>query len=81
MVRGALSGSSSGRSLRGRVLFQASASGSPSVPPPVAAAASPASMSPPLAVGSGQSTPSPNIVVGSVLEDAASLREGGGSFY
>ncbi|MQM01877.1 hypothetical protein Taro_034636 [Colocasia esculenta] len=36
MVRGARSGSSSGRSSRGRGLFAASASGSSSVPPPVA---------------------------------------------
>ncbi|MQM22852.1 hypothetical protein Taro_055910 [Colocasia esculenta] len=33
MVRGPRSGASSGRGLRGRVLFEASASGSPSVPP------------------------------------------------
>ncbi|MQL71849.1 hypothetical protein Taro_004169 [Colocasia esculenta] len=33
MVRGARSDASSGRGLRGRVLFEASASGSPSVPP------------------------------------------------
>ncbi|MQM21420.1 hypothetical protein Taro_054460 [Colocasia esculenta] len=33
MVHGARSGTSSGRGLRGRVLFQVSASGSPSVPP------------------------------------------------
>ncbi|MQL85287.1 hypothetical protein Taro_017807 [Colocasia esculenta] len=60
MVRGAQSGSSSGRSLRRRVLFQASASGSPSVPPPVA-------------VGSGQFTPPQPRVPGSVPEDVASL--------
>ncbi|MQL81170.1 hypothetical protein Taro_013629 [Colocasia esculenta] len=90
---GARSGSSSGRSLRRRVLFQASASGSSSVPPPVAVAAGPssvsptiaatagpASVSPPVAAGSGQSTP-PNTVVGLVPEDVVSLQEGGGSFY
>ncbi|MQM09031.1 hypothetical protein Taro_041891 [Colocasia esculenta] len=95
MVRGVRSGSMSGRSLRGRVLFQASASGSPSVPPPVAAGsgeftppqprvlvAGPSSVSPLIAAGSGQSTPSLNTVVGSVPEDAVSLQEGGGdSFY
>ncbi|MQL96933.1 hypothetical protein Taro_029623 [Colocasia esculenta] len=94
MVRGARSGSSSGRSLRGRVLFQVSASGSPSAPPPVAAgsgeftppqprvpAAGPSSVSPTVATGLGQFTPSPNTVVGSVPEDAVSLQEGGGSFY
>ncbi|MQM18912.1 hypothetical protein Taro_051912 [Colocasia esculenta] len=94
MVRGARSGSSSGRSLRGRVLFQTSGSGEftpshPRVPaagpssvsPTVAVAAGPASVSPPVAAGSGQSTPSPNTVVGPVPEDAISLQEGGGSFY
>ncbi|MQL81298.1 hypothetical protein Taro_013759 [Colocasia esculenta] len=94
MVCGARSGSSSGRSLHGRVLFQASASSSPSVPSPVAPGSGeftppqprvptvgPASVSPPLAAGSGQSTHSPNTIVGSVPEDAVSLQEGGGSFY
>ncbi|MQM18073.1 hypothetical protein Taro_051060 [Colocasia esculenta] len=94
MVRGARSSSSSGRSLRGRVLFQALAFGSLSAPPPVAAgsgeftppqprvpATSPSSVSPTVTVGSGQFTHSPNTVVGSVLEDAVSLQEGGGSFY
>ncbi|MQM13800.1 hypothetical protein Taro_046725 [Colocasia esculenta] len=70
MVRGARSGASSGRGLRGRVLFQAS--GSPSVPPSgeftPPQPRGPASVSPPLAVGS-------------VPEDAVSLQEGGGSFY
>ncbi|MQL79972.1 hypothetical protein Taro_012424 [Colocasia esculenta] len=87
MVRGARSGASSRRGLRGRVLFQASASGSPSVPPSVAGPSSvsptvaAASVSPPLAAGSGQSTHSPNIVVGSVPENVVSLQEGGGNFY
>ncbi|MQL70933.1 hypothetical protein Taro_003263 [Colocasia esculenta] len=70
MVRGARSGYSSGRSLCGRVLFHASASGSSSVPPPVAAgsgeftppqprvpAASPSSVPPLVAAGSGEFTP------------------------
>ncbi|MQM00472.1 hypothetical protein Taro_033205 [Colocasia esculenta] len=83
MVRGSRSGASSRRGLRGRVLFQASTSSSPSIPPSVsgpssvspivAAAVGAASVSPPLAAGSGQSTHSPNIVIGSVLEDAVSL--------
>ncbi|MQM22895.1 hypothetical protein Taro_055954 [Colocasia esculenta] len=50
MVGGARSGSSSGRSSRGRGLFQASVSGSSSVPPPVAAG--PSSIPPPVAAGS-----------------------------
>ncbi|MQM19945.1 hypothetical protein Taro_052958 [Colocasia esculenta] len=75
MVRGAQSGSSSGRrSSYGRGLFAASASGSSSVPPPVAPdsgeftppprvpAAGPSSVPPPLAAGLGQSTPSPPTV-------------------
>ncbi|MQL97595.1 hypothetical protein Taro_030289, partial [Colocasia esculenta] len=94
IVRGARSGSSYGRSNRERGLFQASAAGPSSVPPPVAAgsdeftpphpkvpAIGPSSVSPPVAAGSGQSTPSPHTVVGPVPEDAISLQEGGGSFY
>ncbi|MQL93929.1 hypothetical protein Taro_026585 [Colocasia esculenta] len=64
MVRGARSGTSSGRGLCGRVLFQASASGSPSVPPsgeltppqPRGPVAGPSSVSPTVATGSGQFT-------------------------
>ncbi|MQL92649.1 hypothetical protein Taro_025276 [Colocasia esculenta] len=56
MVCGARSGSSSRRSLRGRVLFQASTSGSSSVPPPVAAAASLAFVSPPVATEPAQAS-------------------------
>ncbi|MQM09925.1 hypothetical protein Taro_042807 [Colocasia esculenta] len=81
MVHGARSGSSSGRSSRGRGLFVASASSPSSAPPPIAVATGPSSVSPPVAVGSGQSTPSPHTVVGPVPEDAVSLQEGGGSFY
>ncbi|MQM17710.1 hypothetical protein Taro_050687 [Colocasia esculenta] len=81
MVRGARSGSSSGRSLCGKALFQASGSGEFTPPQPRVPVAGPASVSPPLAAGSGQSTPSPNTVVGSVPEDTVSLQEGGGSFY
>ncbi|MQL79868.1 hypothetical protein Taro_012318 [Colocasia esculenta] len=58
MVCGARSGVSSGRGLRGRVLFQASASGSLSVPPS-GEFTPPQSRGP----GSGQSTHSPNTVV------------------
>ncbi|MQL86981.1 hypothetical protein Taro_019516 [Colocasia esculenta] len=94
MVRGAQSGSSSGRSRRGRGLLAASAAGPSSVPPLVAVGsgeftpphprvpvAGPSSMSPPIAAGSGQSTPSPHTVVGPVPEDVVSLHEGGGSFH
>ncbi|MQL73475.1 hypothetical protein Taro_005833 [Colocasia esculenta] len=74
MVRGARPGSSSGRSLRGRVLFQASASGSSSVPPPVAPGpgeftpphptvpvAGPSSVPPPVAPATGPASVSPPI--------------------
>ncbi|MQM13181.1 hypothetical protein Taro_046103 [Colocasia esculenta] len=78
MVRGARTRSSFGRRRsRGRGLFAASAFGSSSVPPPLAAgsgeftpppprvaATGPSSVPPPLAVGSGQSTPSPPTVAG-----------------
>ncbi|MQM22318.1 hypothetical protein Taro_055368, partial [Colocasia esculenta] len=70
MVRGARSGSSYGRSSRGRGLFRASASGSSSVPPPVATGSGeftpphprvpvvgPSSVPPPVAAGSGEFTP------------------------
>ncbi|MQM11254.1 hypothetical protein Taro_044160 [Colocasia esculenta] len=78
MVRGARSGSSSGRSLHGRVLFQATASGSPSVPPPVAAGsgeftppqprvpvASPSSVSPTVAAAAGPASVSSPLAAGS----------------
>ncbi|MQL74795.1 hypothetical protein Taro_007165 [Colocasia esculenta] len=65
MVRGARSGSSSGRSSRGRGLFQASASDPSSIPPLVAAAAGPSSVPPPIAVGSGEFTPPHPRVLGS----------------
>ncbi|MQM18924.1 hypothetical protein Taro_051925 [Colocasia esculenta] len=78
MVGGARSGSNFGRSLRGRVLFQASASGSPSVPPPVTAGsgeftppqpkvpvAGPSSMSPPVAATVGPTSVSPPLAAGS----------------
>ncbi|MQM13110.1 hypothetical protein Taro_046032 [Colocasia esculenta] len=76
MVCGARSGSSSGRSLHGRVLFQASSSGSPSVPPPVAAGeftppqprvlvAGPSSVSPPVAAAVGLASVSPPLPAGS----------------
>ncbi|MQL83437.1 hypothetical protein Taro_015924 [Colocasia esculenta] len=68
MMRGARSGFSSGKSSRGRGLFQALVAGPSSIPPPIIA-------------GSDQSTPSPHTVVGPVLEDAVSLQKGGGSFY
>ncbi|MQM09282.1 hypothetical protein Taro_042151 [Colocasia esculenta] len=77
MVCGARSGSSSGRSLRGRVLFHASASVSPSVPPPVAAGsgeftppqprvsvAGPSSVSPPVAASIGPASVSPPLAAG-----------------
>ncbi|MQM23877.1 hypothetical protein Taro_056947, partial [Colocasia esculenta] len=95
MVRGARSGSSSGRGLRGRVLFQTSASGSPSVPPPMATGsgeftppqprgpvAGPSSVSPSVAAAAGPASVSPPLAADiSVPEDAVSLQEGGGSFY
>ncbi|MQM09933.1 hypothetical protein Taro_042819 [Colocasia esculenta] len=81
MVHGARSSSSSGRSLRGRVLFKASGLGEFTPPQPRVPVAGPSSVSLTVAAGSGQSTPSPNIVVGSVLEDAVSLLEGACSFY
>ncbi|MQM21554.1 hypothetical protein Taro_054596 [Colocasia esculenta] len=56
MVRGARPDSSSGRSFRGRVLFQASASGSSFVPPPVAP-------------GSGEFTPPHPVAPSPVPED------------
>ncbi|MQM10785.1 hypothetical protein Taro_043683 [Colocasia esculenta] len=77
MVRGARTGSSSRRSSHARGLFAASAFGSSSVPPPVAAgsgeftlpyprvpiiAFGPSSVPPPVAASSGQSTPSPPTV-------------------
>ncbi|MQM17236.1 hypothetical protein Taro_050204 [Colocasia esculenta] len=72
MVRGARLGASSGRGLCGRVLFQASASGSPSVPPsgeftppqsrgPVAG---PSSVSPTVARDVGAASVSPPLAVG-----------------
>ncbi|MQL72541.1 hypothetical protein Taro_004874 [Colocasia esculenta] len=78
MVRGARSGSSSGRRLSsGRGLSAASASGPSSMPPllavgsgeftpppPRVPASGPSSMPPPLAAGSGQCTPSPPTVAG-----------------
>ncbi|MQL86006.1 hypothetical protein Taro_018539 [Colocasia esculenta] len=89
MVRGARSSASSGRGLRGRVLFQASASGSPSVPPsgeftppqPRGLVAGPSSVSPSVAVAIGAASVSPPLAAGSVPEDAVSLQEGGGNFY
>ncbi|MQL92790.1 hypothetical protein Taro_025422 [Colocasia esculenta] len=81
MVRGPRSGSSSRRSNRGRGLFHASASGSSSAPPPVAAGSGEFTPPHPRVPGSGQSTHSPHKVAGPVLEDAVSLQEGGGSFY
>ncbi|MQL82839.1 hypothetical protein Taro_015318, partial [Colocasia esculenta] len=96
MVRGARSGTSSVRGLRGRALFHASASSSPSgeltPPPPRGPVAGPSSVSPTVAaavgvasgsppVAVGHSTHSPDAPVGSVPEDAVSLQEGGGSFY
>ncbi|MQM18745.1 hypothetical protein Taro_051740 [Colocasia esculenta] len=78
MVHGARSGSSSGRGLRGRVLFQASASGSPSVPPPMATGsgeftspqprgpvAGPSSVSPSVAAAAGPASVSPPLAAGS----------------
>ncbi|MQM03624.1 hypothetical protein Taro_036410 [Colocasia esculenta] len=79
MVRGARSGSSFGRrSSRGRGLFAASASGSSSVPPPLAAglgeftpphprvpAFGPSSVPPPVAACSGEFTPPPPRLPGS----------------
>ncbi|MQM15128.1 hypothetical protein Taro_048067 [Colocasia esculenta] len=63
MVRGARSGSSSGRrSSRGRGLFAASASGSSSVPPSIAAGSDEFTPPPPRVPGSGQCTPSPPTV-------------------
>ncbi|MQL99176.1 hypothetical protein Taro_031897, partial [Colocasia esculenta] len=67
MVRGARSGASSWRGLRGRVLFQASASGSPSVPPsgeftppqPRGLIVGPSSVSPTVAVAVGAASVSP----------------------
>ncbi|MQM19435.1 hypothetical protein Taro_052439 [Colocasia esculenta] len=77
MVRGARSGSSSRRSSRGRGLFQASASGSSSFPPPIATgsgeftpphlrvpAAGPSFVPPPVAACSGEFTsPHPRVPV------------------
>ncbi|MQL68049.1 hypothetical protein Taro_000307 [Colocasia esculenta] len=78
MVRGGRSGSSIGRSIRGRVLFQSSASGSPSVPPlmaagsgeftppePRAAVAGPSSVSPTGAAAAGSASVSPPLAAGS----------------
>ncbi|MQL86391.1 hypothetical protein Taro_018924, partial [Colocasia esculenta] len=78
MVSGARLGSSSGRSLRGRVLFQASASGSSSVPPPVAPGsgeftpnhptvpvAGPSSVPPPVAPATGPASVSPPVAASS----------------
>ncbi|MQL87358.1 hypothetical protein Taro_019891 [Colocasia esculenta] len=78
MVCGARSGSSSGRSSRGRGLFQASTAGHFSVSPPVAAgsgeftpphprvpAAGHFSVSPPVAADAGPSSVSPPIATGS----------------
>ncbi|MQM07330.1 hypothetical protein Taro_040168 [Colocasia esculenta] len=67
MVRGARSGASSGRGLRGRVLFQASASSSLSVPPsgeftppqPRGPVAGPSSVSPTVAAAVGAASVSP----------------------
>ncbi|MQL81858.1 hypothetical protein Taro_014329 [Colocasia esculenta] len=67
MVRGARSGASSGRGLYGRVLFQASACSSPSVPPsgeftppqPRGSVASPSSVSPTVAAAVGAASVSP----------------------
>ncbi|MQM14267.1 hypothetical protein Taro_047198 [Colocasia esculenta] len=94
MVRGGRSGSSSGRSSRGRGLLAASGSGEFTPPHPRVLAAGPSSVPPLVAVGlgeftpphprvpgSGQSTPSPHTVVGPVLEDVVSLHEGGDSFH
>ncbi|MQM04175.1 hypothetical protein Taro_036971 [Colocasia esculenta] len=78
MVHGARTGSSSGRSLRGRVLFQASVSGSSSVPPPVAPGsgeftpphptvpvAGPSYIPPPVVPATGPASMSPPIAAGS----------------
>ncbi|MQM17827.1 hypothetical protein Taro_050807 [Colocasia esculenta] len=64
MVRGARSGSSSGRSSRGRGLLAASSSGEFTPPPPRVPATGSSSVPPPVAACSGQSTPSPPIVAG-----------------
>ncbi|MQL86726.1 hypothetical protein Taro_019262, partial [Colocasia esculenta] len=82
MVRGARSGSSSGRrSNRGRGLFATSASGSSSVPPPVAAGSGEFTPPPPRVPGSGEFTPPYPRVPGPLPEDTVSLQEGRGSFY
>ncbi|MQL90915.1 hypothetical protein Taro_023517 [Colocasia esculenta] len=98
MVCEARSGSNSGRSSsRGRGLFVASASGSSSVPPPLAAglgeftplparveAVGPSSVPPPLVAGPSASAPPAFLAGASTVpeaEDAVSLKEGGCSFY
>ncbi|MQM03267.1 hypothetical protein Taro_036035 [Colocasia esculenta] len=81
MVHGARSGSSFGRSSRGRGLLVASGLGEFTPPHPRVPVAGPSSVSPPVVAGLGQSTPSPHTVVGPVPEDVVSLHEGGGSFH
>ncbi|MQM02207.1 hypothetical protein Taro_034973 [Colocasia esculenta] len=67
------------RSSRGRGLFAASASGSSSIPRPVATGSGEFTPPPPRVPGSGEFT-SPSLRVPEA-EDAISLQEGGGSFY
>ncbi|MQM07496.1 hypothetical protein Taro_040328 [Colocasia esculenta] len=86
MVRGARSGSISGRRLSsGMGLSAALGSGEFTPPPPRVPASSPSSVPPPLVVGSGQCTPSPPTVTGAStvpeVKDAVSLQEGECSFY
>ncbi|MQL95239.1 hypothetical protein Taro_027907 [Colocasia esculenta] len=79
MVRGARSGSNSGRRMSsGR------ASGHFTVPPPLAAGSDQFTPPPPTVAGSGQFMPPPPTVVGASTvpeaEDVVSLQEGGGRF-
>ncbi|MQL71344.1 hypothetical protein Taro_003655, partial [Colocasia esculenta] len=66
MVRGARSGSSFGRSSRGRGLLATSASGSSSVPPPVAAGSGEFTPPHPRVPAAGPSSMSPHVVAGVV---------------
>ncbi|MQM08758.1 hypothetical protein Taro_041618 [Colocasia esculenta] len=84
-MRGARSGSNSGRRMSsGRGLSAASTSGHSSVPPPLAAGSGQCKPSPPTVAGPSVSAP-PTFLAGAStvpeVEDAVSLQEGGGSFY
>ncbi|MQL89352.1 hypothetical protein Taro_021928, partial [Colocasia esculenta] len=81
MVRGGRSGSSYGRSSRGRGLLVATGSGEFTPPHPRVPVVGPSSMSLTVAVAAGPASVSPPVAAGLVPKDVDSLQEGGGSFY